>query len=121
MLNEFCLKVNQQLRLQTFADIQSLLNRVAQQEEFLKKELLEAAKEVSQEMYQFLEDEGTINDLMKYGRSSRKIVHDDNPYGFKNATMTKESFSALKKAWGNSVMVMFSHETHRTEVIITVP
>ena len=105
-------------RLSALADFQARLSAIATQDEALIKLLKEATPA---SVVRFLEEEGTIGDLLNFGQSSRKIVYKENPYGFANSESVKVAFRELERAWKNAVAVAFDFgECNRAEVSITV-
>jgi hypothetical protein len=116
-LNPQSLTLALSTRLITLANIETEMKKLSDQEGFLKKTLQDS---VPPSLKSFIEGEGVIDDLFKYGQSSRKIVYGGN-YGFKNAKQVKRAFQALKKAWQDAVDLKFFEGVHRIEVSIKVP
>lgn len=118
-LSSLSLTTVRSMRLTTFAEIETATKNLIEKEDLLKKSLREVAPT---SVAQFLEDEGTIDDLFKFGQSSRKIVYQSNSYGFKKAMQVKQAFLALKEAWQDAVEIEFyDGESHRIEVALKIP
>lgn len=118
-LNSASLAVARSTRLAILADIEAAMENLFQQEKLLEQSLQEAAPA---SIAQFLEDEGVIENLLKYGTLSTNIHYGDNSYGFKNAERVKKELLALKKAWQYAVEIRFSEsQKHRIEIFMKTP
>jgi len=61
-----------------------------------------------------------ISTLIQYTYTSFKIRYSEQSY-FKNAKIVKESFTALAKAWDNTVKISFdTSEPHRIEITMSI-
>jgi hypothetical protein len=71
---------------------------------------------VPKSMQQFVENEGVVSSLFKYGRCSTNIVFER--YNFKDFTAAKKAAGELKKAWAEQVTVQVgtNSEPHRVDI-----
>lgn len=102
--------------LSVLAEFQQKLTSIHDQAETLGKELLATAAGAT--VQQFLKDEGVIENLIRYGQSSTKIVF--GTYGFANGSNVVDAMRRLGKAWEENVAIKIRPaEGHRIEVFFT--
>lgn len=102
-------------RLGLLAEFQQKLAANQSQAELLGKELLEAAPASVRE---FLENEGILDNLMRYGQSSTKIVF--GTYGFLDGGDVVDKIRRLGDIWMENVAIkIYPAERHRIEISFT--
>ncbi len=118
-LDETSLRLVRFRRLSKFAEIEAIVKELDSLEFGLSCQLKDATPTSVED---FVESEGVITELIKYGRSIRTISYFDNNYGFNTLRKVKKVFSELKKAWCGAVVITFTVEAeNRVRVEIRVP
>lgn len=97
------------------------MKRCAETEARTTLALVEKLGQLSEAMQCFVAESDLINGLLSYGRTSQKISHEDNDFGFIGGSeKIMSEFLALQQAWDNTIHVSFSEQISRTEVTISV-
>jgi hypothetical protein len=109
-------------RLSALNEIENIMKKIMMNEDMFKQMLVRAAQDVvDPRVLKFLEEEGTVDTLFKYGQSSQKIVY-GRAYGFQDSGAVKKAFMGLKNAWNNAINITFSDgEPHRIGITFTIP
>ncbi len=106
-------------RLDTLANIQSIMESLSLEELRIKEGLLKLSPK---EAIWFLKEELVIECLIKYGQYSSKIYFNNDLHGFKNPDQVKDLFKKIKMAWKDCVLITYSEgENHRIEVSLKIP
>lgn len=102
-------------KLSVFEEYHQKMVLLQSQAELLGKEFLESAPTPVRE---FLENEGVIENLIRYGQSSTKIVF--GTYGFANGSNVVEAMRRWGKVWEENIAIrVHPAEAHRIEVSFT--
>jgi hypothetical protein len=99
------------------ASLMEQLSKQKESDDFLKKKLFEIVPET---LHEWLEGEGIMDDLFKFGKSSRQIIFYGD-YKFKSLADVKRKMKKLGVAWDKIVTVIVDSnpDPHRVEVKIT--
>jgi len=102
-------------RLGVLAEFQQKMASLQSQADVLVRELFETAPQKAKE---FLIDEMVIDNLVRYGQSSVKIVF--GTYGFADGPSVIDGMRQLAKAWEENIAIkVHPAEGHRIEVSFT--
>lgn len=104
-------------RLSALSDLQTVLQRTKQREDDVRAALLAAVPEA---LRQFVEDEGVVDSLFRYGRCSTNLVFER--YNLKDFSTAKRAAKELQAAWVEQVTVRVgtNPEPHRVDIIFGV-
>ena len=103
-------------RLGVLAEFQQRLAVLQKEAEVIGKELLKSAPA---QVREFLENDGVVENLIRYGQSSTKIVFGD-AYGFIDSSDVVDKLRRLGEIWEENVVIkVHPAEGRRIEVSFT--